>query len=48
MQSMLDMCVSFGLSNDTTFNPKKSGFYITNLTGNWVKMISVSLRNCHI
>ena len=31
MQSMLDMCVNFGLNNDITFNPKKSGFYITNV-----------------
>ena len=31
MQSMLDTCVNFGLNNDITFNPKKLGFYITNV-----------------
>ena len=31
MQSMLDMRVNFDLNNDITFNPKKSGFYITNV-----------------
>ena len=31
MQSMLDMCMNFGLKNDITFNPKKSVFNVTNV-----------------